>query len=33
MPHLKDLWSEWENRWWPKPMPETAQTRVAKQAL
>jgi len=29
MPHLKDLWAEWEDRWWPKPMPETAQTRQA----
>ena len=20
MPKLKPLFSEWENRWWPKPM-------------
>lgn len=20
MPQLADLWSEWENRWWPRPM-------------
>ena len=21
MPQLADLWGEWENRWWPQPMP------------
>ena len=21
MPQIADLWSEWENHWWPKPMP------------
>ena len=21
MPQLADLWSEWDNRWWPQPMP------------
>jgi len=30
---MKDLWSEWEDRWYPKPMTETAQTRQAAQAL
>jgi len=20
MPQLRDLFSEWEDRWWPKPM-------------
>ncbi|MFT5181054.1 MAG: hypothetical protein ACI8S3_000932, partial [Alphaproteobacteria bacterium] len=20
MPQLADVWSEWENKWWPKPM-------------
>jgi len=33
MPYMKDLWSEWEDRWYPKPMAETAQTRQAAQAL
>lgn len=33
MPHLKDLWSEWEDRWYPHPMTETAQTREARQGL
>jgi hypothetical protein len=30
---MKDLWSEWEDRWYPHPMKETAQTRQAAQAL
>jgi hypothetical protein len=21
MPHLRPIWSEWEDRWWPKPLP------------
>ena len=20
MPQLADVWSEWENHWWPRPM-------------
>ena len=32
MPDLRDLWSDWEDHWSPKPMAETAQTR-AQQAL
>ena len=32
MPDLRDLWSDWEDYWSPKPMAETAQTR-AQQAL
>jgi hypothetical protein len=20
MPHLRDMWGEWEDHWWPKPM-------------
>ena len=20
MPHLRDMWSDWEDHWWPKPM-------------
>jgi len=23
MPHLRSLWSEWEDHWWPKALPET----------
>ncbi len=31
MPYLRDLWSEWENPWWPKPLAKTAQsTEVGK---
>jgi hypothetical protein len=22
MPHLRPIWSEWEDRWWPKALPE-----------
>jgi alkanesulfonate monooxygenase SsuD/methylene tetrahydromethanopterin reductase-like flavin-dependent oxidoreductase (luciferase family) len=28
MPHLRDMWSEWEDHWWPKPM----AMRAAPQA-
>jgi len=27
LPHLRPLWSEWEDRWWPKALP--ADSRVA----
>jgi hypothetical protein len=33
MPYMKDLWTEWKDRWYPKPMAETTQTRQAAQAL
>ena len=33
MPYLKDLWSEWEDRWCPKPMPETAQSAETQKGL
>ena len=23
MPYVKDMWSEYENRWWPTPLPES----------
>jgi alkanesulfonate monooxygenase SsuD/methylene tetrahydromethanopterin reductase-like flavin-dependent oxidoreductase (luciferase family) len=29
MPRLKGLFSEWEDRWWPKPMPGPARAQVA----
>jgi hypothetical protein len=22
MPHLRPIWSEWADRWWPKALPE-----------
>jgi hypothetical protein len=31
MPKLKDLFSEWENRWWPQPMDR--QQRAALPAF
>jgi alkanesulfonate monooxygenase SsuD/methylene tetrahydromethanopterin reductase-like flavin-dependent oxidoreductase (luciferase family) len=24
MPHLRTMWSEWEDHWWPKPMTQRA---------
>ncbi len=35
MPQLADVWSEWENHWWPKPMslPDRAATKFPKPAL
>lgn len=29
MPHLKGLWSEYEDRWWVKPLPQAARSRPA----
>jgi alkanesulfonate monooxygenase SsuD/methylene tetrahydromethanopterin reductase-like flavin-dependent oxidoreductase (luciferase family) len=29
MPQLKDLFSEWEDRWWPKPMAQTERAAPA----
>ncbi len=26
MPHLRDMWSEWEDRWSPRPLPESERT-------
>ena len=26
MPHLRDLWSEYEDRWWPRPLPLADRT-------
>ena len=31
MPQLRDLFGEWEDRWWPKPMP--AAERAAPAAF
>jgi hypothetical protein len=28
MPRLKGLFSEWEDRWWPQPMPRTERAEV-----
>jgi len=22
LPHLRPIWSEWEDHWWPKALPE-----------
>ncbi|MDH3739799.1 MAG: LLM class flavin-dependent oxidoreductase [Alphaproteobacteria bacterium] len=35
MPQLADVWSEWENHWWPKPMslPNRAATNFPKPAM
>jgi alkanesulfonate monooxygenase SsuD/methylene tetrahydromethanopterin reductase-like flavin-dependent oxidoreductase (luciferase family) len=27
MPHLRGLWSEWEDQWWPKPLAHRAHPR------
>jgi hypothetical protein len=29
MPQLADLFSEWEDRWWPQPMPAAARASLA----
>jgi hypothetical protein len=29
MPQLKDVFSEWEDRWWPRPMPRTERAAPA----
>jgi hypothetical protein len=29
MPRLKGLFSEWEDRWWPQPMPRPERAQVA----
>ncbi|HEV3114672.1 MAG TPA: hypothetical protein VGY99_29645 [Candidatus Binataceae bacterium] len=26
MPHLRDMWSEWEDKWSPRPLPESDRT-------
>jgi hypothetical protein len=31
MPQLRDLFGEWEDRWWPKPM--AAEERAAPTAF
>jgi hypothetical protein len=28
MPQLKDLFSEWEDRWWPQPMEQKLRASV-----
>jgi hypothetical protein len=27
MPHLRDLWSEYDDHWWIKPLPGESQVR------
>jgi len=29
MPQLTDLFSEWEDRWWPKPLNRDARAQIA----
>jgi hypothetical protein len=29
LPRLHGLFSEWEDRWWPQPMPRPERARVA----
>jgi hypothetical protein len=29
MPRLRDLFIDWEDRWWPQPMAAAARARVA----
>ena len=29
MPHLKDTWSEWDNRWWIKPAGQVSRETVS----
>ena len=30
MPHIQDMWSEYEDHWWPKPL---ANRQVAGQSI
>jgi len=27
MPHLRPIWNEWEDRWWPKALPAARRAR------
>jgi hypothetical protein len=29
LPRLKGLFTEWEDRWWPQPMPRVERAEVA----
>jgi hypothetical protein len=29
MPQMQDLFAEWEDRWWPQPMPTAARASLA----
>ena len=29
LPELKSLFSDWEDRWWPQPMPRPERAEVA----
>ena len=28
LPHIRDMWSEYDDRWWPKPLEERAPVAV-----
>ena len=29
MPHVRDLWSDWEDKWSPRPLPESERAMPA----
>jgi hypothetical protein len=33
MPNLKDLWPEWEDKWWIKPLPESRRAIPGRAAV
>jgi hypothetical protein len=33
MPNLKDLWPEWEDKWWVKPLPESRRAVPGAQRV
>jgi hypothetical protein len=33
MPQLHDVFSEWEDRWWPKPMDRSARAPLQPAVL
>jgi alkanesulfonate monooxygenase SsuD/methylene tetrahydromethanopterin reductase-like flavin-dependent oxidoreductase (luciferase family) len=32
LPHLRPIWNEYEDRWWPKPLPEAARVAPGSQS-
>jgi hypothetical protein len=33
MPHMRDLWTEWEDKWSPRPLPENERAIPAQLNL
>ena len=29
LPHIRDMWSEYDDRWWPKPLEKRAEVGVS----